>query len=624
MSAVHKKIDHMIELQSRAEEKFLAEYKKGSYTMEKPFVIENPYLIAPLTALILFETESEEMISITVKGKEEAGDFHFTTKKEKHHVIPVYGLSADTENTVLLADESGRKSQVAIVTGPLPKLVKRPTYVKENGPYMAEQLMFVSPTSDALIAGYDYRGDCRWYCSLNIVFAIHRLANGNILIGTERLVAPPYNTSGLYEMSLTGKIYTEYRIPGSYHHDHAELENGNLIALTQDMASGSVEDVAVLLDRKSGDMIRTWDLKDILPMGAGAVSRKQNGYDWFHNNAVWYDEKTNSLSLSGRNEDAVVNIDFDSGEINWILGDPECWPEEFAEKYFFKPVDENLEWCYGQHSCQILPNGDIMVFDNGCWRKKSDPEWYPEGERYSRGVRYEIDRKNMTIRQKWQYGKERGEEVFSPNISNIDYYGEGHYLVHFGSNGHVNGKVCTRTPMAHLGEGEVVFNSVSVELLNDEVMYELHLPASYFRAKKLPPYCEEETLTFGPGKQLGHLGVTEEFGTEPPAEEGGEAPDAYGIEIREENDRFILHGRFENGQIVMVILENGEERHKYFVPTTKHAFSSICVGTFIEHDERIVNYPINKEGLNGTYRVKVLVDEKIYETGISVECRESV
>ena len=178
--------------------------------------------------------------------------------------------------------------------------------------------------------------------------------------------------------------------------------------------------------------------------------------------------------------------------------------------------------------------------------------------------------------------------------------------------------------MAHLGEGEVTFNSVSVELLNDEVMYELHLPASYFRAKKLPPYCEEETLTFGPGKQLGHLGVTEEFGTEPPAEEGGEAPDAYGIEIREENDRFILHGRFENGQIVMVILENGEERHKYFVPTTKHAFSSICVGTFIEHDERIVNHPINKEGLTGTYRVKVLVEEKIYETGISVECRESV
>ena len=49
----------------------------------------------------------------------------------------------------------------------------------------------------------------------------------------------------------------------------------------------------------------------------------------------------------------------------------------------------------------------------------------------------------------------------------------------------------------------------------------------------------------------------------------------------------------------MALLDNGGEHHRYFVPTTKHAFSSICVGTFIEHDERIVNHPINKEGLKG-------------------------
>lgn len=620
MSAVHKRIEHIIEEQARAEERFLSEYRAGVYSFETPFVVCNPYLIAPLTALIMFETEEAEPVSVTVKGEEEDGDIHFTTKRECSHVIPVYGLRADTENDVILSNEAGDITSVSIHTSPLPELVKIPTYVKENGPYMREKLMFVSPTSEASIAGYDYKGDCRWYCTLNIVFAIHRLSNGNILIGTERLVAPPYNTSGLYEMSLTGKIYREYRIPGSYHHDHAELPDGNLIALTQDLSSGSVEDMIVLIDRETGEIRKTWDLKDVLPMGAGAVSKNQNGYDWFHNNAVWYDEKTNSLSLSGRNEDAVVNLDFETGAINWILGDPECWPSELVAQYFLRPEGEPFEWCYGQHSCQILPDGDIMVFDNGCWRKKSDPEWYPEGERYSRGVRYEIDREKMTVRQKWQYGKERGEAVFSPNISNVDYYGEGHYLVHFGSNGHVNGKVCTRTPMAHLAEGDVVFNSVTVELLRDEVQYELRLPASYFRAKKLALYSDEETLVFGRGRQLGCLGVTEEFETEPPADEGGEVPDALGIEIREESDRFIFHGRFENGQIVMVVLENGEERHKYYVPTTKHAFSSICVGTFIEHDERIVNFPVNKENLAGTYMVKVLVDDRIYSTGICVEC----
>lgn len=43
--------------------------------------MENPYLISPLTALILFETEKEEAIAVTVKGTEAYGDFHFTTKR---------------------------------------------------------------------------------------------------------------------------------------------------------------------------------------------------------------------------------------------------------------------------------------------------------------------------------------------------------------------------------------------------------------------------------------------------------------------------------------------------------------------------------------------------------------
>ena len=130
---------------------------------------KNPYLISPLTALILFETEKEEAITVTVKGRKQTAIFHFTTKKERSHTIPVYGLYADADNTVILSDESGAESSVIIRTKPLPELVKRPAYVKENGPHMAEQLMLLSPTSDALIAG-DYRGDCRWYCSLNIVF----------------------------------------------------------------------------------------------------------------------------------------------------------------------------------------------------------------------------------------------------------------------------------------------------------------------------------------------------------------------------------------------------------------------------------------------------------------------
>ncbi len=77
-------------------------------------------------------------------------------------------------------------------------------------------------------------------------------------------------------MSLIGKIYTEYRIPGSYHHDHAELPNGDIIALTQDLGSGSVGGrggSARPPDRECQK--KDMGLKDVLPMGAGAQQESE-------------------------------------------------------------------------------------------------------------------------------------------------------------------------------------------------------------------------------------------------------------------------------------------------------------------------------------------------------------
>ena len=42
----------------------------------------------------------------------------------------------------------------------------------------------------------------------------------------------PYYTAGVCEMDLVGKIYTEYRIPGGYHHDQFEMEDGNCLLYT--------------------------------------------------------------------------------------------------------------------------------------------------------------------------------------------------------------------------------------------------------------------------------------------------------------------------------------------------------------------------------------------------------
>ena len=623
MAALFTEIEHIIDAQAKAEEAFLAEYAAGTYTIENPYVKLNPYLIAPLTALVMFETEKPAFAKVTVKGKEAAGDMMYRpTTDSRKMVLPIYGLYEDYENTVVIELSTGETKTLTIKTEPAGEKLKKPTVMETTAEYMEGNVIIVTPTSPAFTAAYDYAGDARWYVTPNLAFDIKRTRNGRLLMGTDRLLMPPYHTTGLYEFGMIGKVYKEFCIPGGYHHDQFEMENGNLLILSQIPPRGTVEDYCVLVDRNTGEILKTWDHQAVLPQYPVGGSGTQDSHDWFHNNAVWYDKKTNSLSFSGRHQDIIINRDFETGELNWIIGDPEGWPEDM-QKYFFKPVgDGDFDWQYEQHACMVLPNGDIMCFDNGHWRSKIKENYLSADDNFSRGVIYRIDTEKMEIEQVWQYGKERGAEFFSTYICNCEYYGEGHYLVHSGGIGKLDGKYVNR-PAASLAEeianGRAWLNSITVELKDDVKMYEMQLPANYYRAEKMFLYDEADVLTFGKGEILGTLGEAEEFLTEVPAEEAGLIPDEYNCKIAQEADRVVFKASFEKGTLVMLHLEGEEKSYQYFVPTTKRPFLAMCVGIFLEHDSRAVEFPVPTDGMNGTFKITVTIDDKKYDTGVVVE-----
>lgn len=516
---------------------------------------------------------------------------------------------------------TGERTNLSIKTDPAPEGVHSPTKIETTAEYLAGKLIFLSPTSPGNVAAYDYRGDVRWYLTANLAFDLKRVRNGHLLMGTHRLLMPPYHTTGLFEFGMIGKIYAEYRLPGGYHHDQFEMADGNLLILTQEPGRGTVEDMCVLVDRKSGAILKTWDYQKVLPTNA-ADSGSQDEHDWFHNNAVWYDAKTHSLTFSGRHQDAIINLDYETGALNWIIGDPENWPEDM-QKYFFTPVGDlaKFDWQYEQHACLICPDGDFMCFDNGHWRAKVKEKYVPAKDNFSRGVRYRIDPKNREIRQVWQFGKERGAAFFSCYISNVEYYGEGHYMVHSGGIGVFKGEYCNRPPVQYRGDDEkyLTLNSVTVEIKDEKVMYEMHVPANYYRAEKLSLYCEEDQLSFGKGKLLGSLGVTEVFETVPELPEGGDVPDKYHVRLAKEVDRLVLKGTFEKGQMVMLLLEGEGETRAYFVPTTPRPFLAMCVGTFMDADDRAVEYPVSLEGFApGSYKVSLIIDEYRYDSSVCV------
>ena len=62
----------------------------------------------------------------------------------------------------------------------------------------------------------------------------------------------------------------------------------------------------------------------------------------------------------------------------------------------------------------------------------------------------------------------------------------------------------------------------------------------------------------------------------------------------------------------------GTNSKSVIVPTTKRPFLAMCVGTFLEHDPRAVEFPIGTENIPGEYEITVTVDDKKYETGVSI------
>ena len=607
----------LVTLQSEYEKDF----KTNGYKIENPNIIIDPYKSSPLTALILFETKNDVTPKVTVVGKDKNTTITHTFQNTKKHYLSIYGLYPDYENRVIIEyKENGKqmKKELTIKTDKLPDDFPLPISVNSKKEELGTEFYFYTPSSKGYSCAYDMNGDVRWYLTHYAIWDNTRLKNGNMLVSTERLINTPYYMTGLYEIDMFGKIYKEYSLPGGYHHDYYEMPNGNLLVATDDFDNkyGTVEDYIVELDRKNGKIVNKIDLKNILKMTDGK-SENWTSYDWFHNNSVWYDEKTNSITLSGRHQDAVINIDYKTKKLNWIIGDSKNWSKDY-QKYFFKKVGENFEWQWSQHAAMITKEGYVFLFDNGNNKSKIKDNYVPADKSYSRGVMYKINKKNMTIEQIWEYGKERGSDFYSPYISDVDYLSKNHYIVHSGGIVKEDGKPSNQP--AGLSTGNIALKSDTVELLNDKVIFELVLPTNNYRVEKMNIYNDTK-LELGKTKRVGTLGKTnatsKKYGIINNTKNIKSIAKKYNIKLTKEEDRLVFSGRFKRTNNVNVILYKNLKSNYYKVKVSKHTYTALCVDIFTEEENKnginITKY-INKEGLKGKYSIYIEIDGVIYQT----------
>ena len=266
----------------------------------------------------------------------------------------------------------------------------------------------------------------------------------------------------------------------------------------------------------------------------------------------------------------------------------------------------------------ITPEGYVFILDNGNNKSKVKEEYVSAEDSYTRGVMYKIDTDEMTIEQVWEYGKERGSEFYSPYISDVDYIEKDHYIVHSGGIVYKDGKIQNQ-PAGLGGADELV--SDTVELLNDEVIFEIKLPTNNYRVEKMNVY-EVGEYQKGQAKRLGSLGKTEAtetgFGLSPSTSDLKEIKEEHEIEFTKEEDRLVFTGRFKRGVDVNIVLYQDLFTKVYNVSISKKPYTALCVDIFSEEETEngiTVTKYINAEGLSGKYSIYLEVDGKLYNSG---------
>ena len=618
-------VPHLTEVQFVAEQAFLEQFRAGTYTVQEPLVILNPYTICPLTAVVLFRTEKPCAPTVRVVGKYPGTDLTHTFAEATEHLLPVYGLYADYLNMVEIRLSTGEQSSVRIQTAPYRFHEASHTLLSraEEG-YLDNELIFMMGQLNSRVVAYDRMGDVRWYTTEPFAFSVERLQNGNLLAGSSRVMSNPYMTTGVMELTMCGKIVREYRIPGGYHHDQCELPDGDLVILTQVLDSATKEDVCVRVDRKTGTVKQVWDLKDILPQDVGRTGHASD-YDWFHNNSVCYDPRTNCLILSGRHQSAIISIGLDDGKLRWILGTPERWPQEMVDRYFFTPVGDldSFEWPSEQHSAIVTDDGGIMCFDNGDFRSKDSARFLKHRDSYSRGVKYRIDTDKMEIEQVWQYGKERGPEFYSGYIGNVECYGEDHYLIQSGGIAYLNGEV-SEILGSRVGRGPMkdyaTLAAITVIVKDGRVVYESLVPANVYRSIKLHPYNEDESLLLGKGELLGSLGSSAQAALPqafPNFEDAQLLPEELALHVGDEEDRYDLNVRLYEGDDVRFLLRKDDGIECFLLKTKVPPLSMKELPPEREDGRKCFWRYIHKEGLRGG-QLYLYVNNVLYDTMLTL------
>ena len=386
----------------------------------------------------------------------------------KQVTVPVFGLYDGYENTVRLTyyfvDGSTKAASTIISTAAFDDACQFNTPVVRQARTNTRALSYdymlaASACSLHSPTVLDTDGAVRWVgTASNRQYQTAFYRNGIYIADGTRLLR--------MEFDGTVSVIADYASAGviGFHHNIDRGKQGLILDVnTQDY----IASVHLEVDRKTGEILKKWNLAEIISaaMTAGGDDpsgfvRKANGRydfqayeDWAHDNAVAYRASDNSIIISSR-ENFVICIDYDTSAIKWILGDntKQWYGYPSLRKFALLPTAGTIA-PVGQHSVSVTKDDNLLLFDNG----QQSAHHVPRGPNrtYSAPRKYSLDLAARTATEIWNYP--RNQSIRSRFRSSVYEDAKNNYLVTYARaenpNGSLRAELVGLTP-----DGQQVFD----------------------------------------------------------------------------------------------------------------------------------------------------------------------
>ena len=147
------------------------------------------------------------------------------------------------------------------------------------------------------------------------------------------------------------------------HHCASMMPNGNVLLLTRDYRNVTQDGITrewqgdriVEMNIETNEIVWEWSTFDYYTTDDYDIFQTNHWNDWTHVNDAHYEPADNSIYISCRHLSRITRIDYETKEIVYNIG---------MDMPSGDVTVGNDLFSY-QHSPQLLPNGNLVLFDNG-------------------------------------------------------------------------------------------------------------------------------------------------------------------------------------------------------------------------------------------------------------------